>query len=211
MTDLTQAEFYDRCERAFDPHVRCSLVEPADLNAGGHGQAANAAILARMDALLRGDALPDAPALLSYTEAELEAAHAENAATPIIPAYTSRYDRQIKKRTALEKELADLTPDTPRYHEAMADLAETKKRIKIELDRSTDDKFRELERVDEYKLTIGKDERNTSRRKRPVANAMTPKEVLAAETPEEKKARLLKRDAERKRLSRAKAKKGPRT
>ena len=88
----------------------------------------------------------------------------------------------------------------------MAELAEVNRRIKIELERSTDDTYRKRERIDEYKLTIGKDERNASRRDRPEANVMTPKEVLAAETPDEKVKRLRERKKETQALRRQKKK-----
>ena len=85
----------------------------------------------------------------------------------------------------------------------MAELAEVKRRIKIELERAIDDTYRERERIDEYKLTTGKDERNASRRVRSEANVMTPKEVLAAETPEEKAKRIHERKMERQAQRRA--------
>lgn len=202
MNDITEAEFYDRCDRAFDPHACRSLIAPDEISLGptdDQWRARNDAIIAQLDDL--DSIVPYAP---TFTDAEIEAARAECPATPIIPAYISRYDRQIKKRAALEAEIADLDSNAPRYHQAMSELVATRDRIKIELKRSTDDQFRERERIDEWKLTIGKDERNASRRNRPVANAMTPKEVLATETPEEKAARKRKRDTELKRIKRAK-------
>lgn len=203
MTDITEAEFNDRLERAFDPLNCRSLIEPADLDLGGSGDAANAAVLAQINALMNDEDFPDVYTSRAFTEDELAAARAECPAVPVSHAYTSRYDRQFKKRNALEAEIADLDPTAPRYHEAMAELAATRSQIKIELERSTDDKFRERERIDEWKLTIGKEERNASRRNRLDPNVMTPKEMLAAETPVEKKERIRQRDTELKRLKRA--------
>jgi hypothetical protein len=203
MTDTTEAEFNDRLERAFDPLNRRSLIEPADLDLSFSGDAANAAVLAQIDALMNDEDFPDAYTSQAFTEDELDAARAECPAEPVSHAYTLRYDRQFKKRVTLEAEIADLDPTAPRYHEAMAELATTRGQIKIELERSTDDKFRERERIDEWRLTIGKDERNASRRNRPNANQMTPKEILAAETPAEKKERMRQRDTELKRQKRA--------
>ena len=199
-----QREFEDRMERAFDPHTRHSLIDRGEISTGGNSGLD--ALMASLDALANDEDIPDADTGPIFTEEEFEAARAENPATPVIRAYTSRYGRQIKKRVALDAEIEKLDPNLPRYHEAMAELAEVKRRIKIELDRSTDDTYRERERADEYKLTIGKDERNTDRRKRPYANVMTAKAVLAAETPDEKKAREHKRRLELQNIRRAKAK-----
>ena len=208
MTDLAdsrrQREFEDRLDRAFDPHTRHSLSDRVDISTGGDG--GKGAVFAALQALANDEDIPDMRPGARFTDEELEAARADNPATPVIPAYTSRYDSQIKKRVALEGELTSLTPDEARFHEVMGELAEVKRRIKTELERATDDTYRERERIDEYKLTIGKDERNIGRRDRPEANVMTPKEVLAAETPEEKKERLHKRRLELQALRRAKTK-----
>jgi hypothetical protein len=203
MSDITKAEFDDRVERAFDPINQRSLIDSPDLNLGGNGDAANAAVLAQIDALMNDGDFPDVYNSQAFTEDELDAARAECPAVPVTHAYTSRYDRQFKKRIALEAEIADLDPTALRYHEAMAELATTRDRIKIELERSTNDKFREHERIDEWKKTGGKDDRNASRRNRPKANKMTPKEILAAETPAEKIERKRQRDTELKRQKRA--------
>jgi hypothetical protein len=205
MPDITEDEFNDRMDRAFDPLNHRSLIESADLNLGGDGVGADAAVMAQIEALLNGD---DSLVIFppqGFTEDELAAARAESPATPVTRAYTSRYDREFRKRVALDEEIAKLDPTAPRYHEAMADLAQTRDRMKTELERSTDDQFRERERIDEWKMTVGKDERNASRRSRPTANEMTPKEILAAETPTERKDRIRKRDSELKRQKRAAA------
>lgn len=213
MTNLSDEEFYgsrrqrefeDRIDRAFDPQTRNSLSDSGEISCGGDG--GKDAILAAMDALANNEDIPDLRPGPRFNDEELEAIRADHPATPIVHGYTSRYDRHFKKRAPLEQELATLTPDEPRYHEVMAELAEVNRRIKIELERSTDDTYRKLERIDEYKLTIGKDERNVSRRDRPEANVMTPKEVLAAETPNEKAKRVHKRKLENQALRRAKKK-----
>ena len=213
MTSLSDDEFYssrrqhefeDRMDRAFDPQTCHSLSDSGEISWGGDG--GKAAILAAIDALANDEDIPDLHPGQRFTDEELEAIRADHPATPIVHGYTSRYDRQFKKRAPLEQELATLTPEEPRYHEVMAELAEVNRRIKIELERSTDDTYRKRERIDEYKLTIGKDERNASRRDRPEANVMTPKEVLAAETPDEKVKRLRERKKETQALRRAKKK-----
>lgn len=213
MTNLSDEEFYgsrrqrefeDRMDRAFDPQTRHSLSDSGEISWGGDG--GKDAILAAMDALANNEDIPDLRPGPRFNDEELEAIRADHPATPIVHGYTSRYDRQFKKRAPLEQELATLTPEEPRYHKVMAELAEVNRRIKIELERSTDDTYRKLERIDEYKLTIGKDERNASRRDRPEANVMTPKEVLAAETPDEKVKRLRERKKETQALRRAKKK-----
>lgn len=206
MPDISEDEFNERMERAFDPTARRSLIEPAHIDLGPTDDQRRDQLDAYMAQFDDLDALDyTAPAPI-FTDEELDEVRAENPATPVTPAYTSRYDRQFLKRIELDKELANLNTSAPRYHVAMAELAEVRRRIKIELDRSTDDTYRERERADEYKLTIGKDERNADRRDRPDANVMTPKEVLAAETPEEKKKREHQRRLELQRIRRAKGK-----
>jgi len=189
-----QREFEERIDRAFDPQTRHSLSDSGEISTGGDG--GKGALFAALDALANDEEIPDMRPGPRFTDEELDAIRAERPAIPIVHGYTSRYDRQFKKRAPLEEELATLTPEEPRYHEAMAEFAEVNRRIKIELERSTDDKYREHERIDEYKATIGKDQRNTSRRVRSEANVMTPKEVLAAETPEEKAKRIHERKME---------------
>ena len=201
---LRQREFEDRMDRAFDPQTRHSLSDRGEISCGGDG--GKDAILAAMDALVNDEDIPDLHPGPRFTDEELEAIRADHPATPIVHGYTSRYDRQFKKRALLEQELTTLTPEDPRYHVVMAELAEVNRKVKIELERSTDDTYRKLERIDEYKLTIGKDERKASRRDRPEANVMTPKEVLAAETPNEKAKRLRERKKKTQALRRAKKK-----
>ncbi|MFG6562581.1 hypothetical protein ACGYLI_00050 [Sulfitobacter sp. 1A13421] len=196
-----QREFEDRMERAFDPHTRHSLTDRGEISMGGDG--GMSALFAALGALENDEDIPDMRPGPRFNDEELEAIRAEHPAIQIERDYTSRYDRQFKKRVALENELPTHSPEEPRYHEVMAELAEVKRRIKIELERAIDDTYRERERIDEYKLTAGKDERNASRRVRSEANVMTPKEVLAAETPEEKAKRIHERKMERQAQRRA--------
>lgn len=201
MPDLTDAEFQERLDRAFDPHnVRPLADAPGiDIGVNRYGELLEAALAALSDPDNLEDYFP-APV---FTESEMEQARAEADIQPITPDYVSRYDRAIERRIELEDELSTLDRESPRYSEAMSELAEVHKRINTELERATDDIYRERQRIDEYRATTGREEFNASRRDRAEPNVMTPKEVLAAETPEEKKERLRKRDSELKRKKRA--------
>jgi len=199
MPEITEAEFFDRLERAFDPHVERPLVDTQALCFGPTDEQVNRRYDAILDQLDDLDNLEPYTPIPIFTEADFE----DVEKLPIQRPYTPRYDRLFLKRVALEEELANLDSGSAPYHEAMAELARVMGKIKTELERSTDDVFREREGIDEWRATTGKDEFNASRRDREEANQMTPKEVLAVETPEEKKERLRKRDSELKRNKRA--------
>lgn len=126
---------------------------------------------------------------------------------PIERNYTSPYDRLIAERVKLvERQKSSRAHSESAQAVIAAQLDRTNERIRIELEREGDDGWRKRRGVDAWRAGPGREEYNASRRKRAKPNKMTPKEILASETPEEKKARLRRADAERKRRARAAAK-----
>tara|TARA_R110002049_G_scaffold10127_1_gene50163 strand:- start:126515 stop:127165 length:651 start_codon:yes stop_codon:yes gene_type:complete len=204
MSKMTEPEFYDRLDRASDPLTVRKLKDDDDLSCGGDGSAKYDDVFSQLDSLSKGDdaAISARPNRL-FSDADYERVREDTPALKIVREYTPRYDRAFQELRALENKLAILTAETPEYHEAMAQLSKVKSRVKIELERSTDDRYRENERTDEWRATTGKEEFKASRRVRETANQMTPKEVLAAETPEEKNERIRKRGSELKAKKRA--------
>lgn len=122
---------------------------------------------------------------------------------PNEPKYASRYDKLFSTRVALEKKIAAADPAKPHMlHIYIRLLENVEAKISVELERSTDDDWRKLYAIDEWRRGEGRDEYNASRRKvRPEPNVMTPKDVLAIETPEERQARVraIKAASERRR------------
>lgn len=97
------------------------------------------------------------------------------------------YDRARQRIEDAEILCATAEPGSGDYHEAMADLAEAKRALKLEQDRATDDGWRKRRVTDEWRAGPGRDEYNASRRKtRSKPNKMTPKGVLDAMTPEQR-------------------------
>lgn len=199
MHDLTEDEFRDRLEQLFDPLVVRPISDDAsELDLGATNDDLEAEFLAMLNDL---DNLQPPPRPL-YTEADYEAIRADLEILRDEPAYISRYDRLFRARNEIEKNLAELDQDHPEYHSEMARLADLNVRIRTALKRAQDDHFREYERIDEWRLTH-KEEYNASRRVRKRPNKMTPKDVLASETSEQKKERLRQRDRELKAEKRA--------
>jgi hypothetical protein len=198
---MTETEFNERRDRAFDPAYK---PEPIEQTPSGHLNSSHIEVLAALDDLENFKVLDPIAPLFSLDD--LEAVRAEAEVVPVIYEYVSRYDRAFIQVRELEAELENANEGSARYHEVMGQLASAKGRMKIELQNSTDDNFRKFEVNDEWKLTTGKQERNQSRRDREEPNQMTSKEVLANETPEEKKERMRTDNTERKRKERAKKK-----
>ena len=86
------------------------------------------------------------------------------------------------------------------YHEAMTELRSAKAKFQLELKRSTDDKFREMERISDWRFT-NKEERN--RRDRKVRTE--PNKDLSRMTDEERAAHIKDQNSDRSFRRRAKA------
>jgi hypothetical protein len=119
------------------------------------------------------------------------------------PTRMSRYDRAfVKKRTLQSK--YDAEADLHKKQLIGLQLAKAKKVLATELERGADETWRERDRIDEWRAGAGRDERNTSRRNvRIKPNLMTPKSILASETPEQREQRERATDKTRKKEARA--------
>lgn len=95
------------------------------------------------------------------------------------------YDKARNAVAEAEVWLDDQTPGTKEYHEAMAELAEAKRRLKAEQGRATDDGWRKRRAIDEHRAGEGREEYNATRRKRDKPNArlkdMTPEQRMQHE------------------------------
>lgn len=117
------------------------------------------------------------------------------------------YDRAFVEVRRLEEERLAVEPGSDAERQVIGDLAQAKGRLKLETKRSTDDTWRQRRTVDEWRRGIGRDEYNASRRKvRTRPNRMTPKDVLAAMTPEEREQHKKAKDADRKWIARQRRK-----
>lgn len=103
------------------------------------------------------------------------------------------YDK-ARQRVIEAEILRDVAkPGSDDFHEAMADLAEARRKLKIEQQRALDDGWRKLREIDEHRKGKGRDDYNTSRRSvREEPNART-REM----TPDELKQHKLDKNAER--------------
>jgi hypothetical protein len=110
------------------------------------------------------------------------------------PKWVSPYDKAFLALHNAEARLEALPADDAHYHErqkALLPLSRAKAEYRLELERSTDDAWRERRRIDEERFYgVGTEERNAARRSRVQPNTMTPKEVLAAESDAERQARI---------------------
>ena len=137
MRQITDAELEDRLERAADPnHIR-KLTDDSDLDLGGNRQEKEIADILR--------ALDD-PDLVAPTRRPFAFDPADLEDVEIIPTsrdYVSPYDRAFRDRVELETALEGLVANSDEYHAIMGQLADVKNRIRIELERSTDETFRQ--------------------------------------------------------------------
>ena len=181
-------------------HGRPDPLTGRDLDLGGTGRtdALESRLLAELEALERGNFAGPATTDTSFaTHGPRFDPHAdplpELEPVPSSP-LTRAYDKLFLRRRAVEAALERLTPTDPRSALLRAELEALGRKIRTELDRGTDDDWRERRATDYWRETEGRDEYNRSRRKvRAKANRPD------ASNEDER----LDRDAERKRKARA--------
>lgn len=202
MTKITQDEFYDRQEYCFSTDSGRPLIDNIEDNYGLTAEQRDAEIEGYMRQFDDLDNLtlakPPAP---SWNEADLEGVEIIR-----IERHNTRYDRVYIECRELDNLLTGLDANSDEYGAGMSKLADAKRRLAIEGERSTDDVYRKFEEIDEWRATVGKEDYNASRRVSEQPNQMTPKDVLAVETPEQKKERLRQRNNELARQRHAKVK-----
>ncbi len=115
---------------------------------------------------------------------------------PIVHVYKSRFDKVAEERAALAEVIEGLSPEMKHLLPSLQhQYDEVMGRYRLWLKRSTDDHWRKIEAADRQRAE-DPESYNATRRIRPVVNVVTAKTVLATETPEQKKVRLLTRKSE---------------
>ncbi|WP_377191021.1 hypothetical protein [Ruegeria meonggei] len=99
----------------------------------------------------------------------------------------TRYDKARSAETEALVQAAKSEQGSDAYHQAMSDAATARSKRKTEESRDADPVGRNQNETDRWRAEEGRPTYNASRRSRERPNDMTPQEVLAAMTPEQRK------------------------
>jgi hypothetical protein len=208
MTKITKSDFEDRLERCFNPENAPKLFDNSNDDYNSTAEQEDYGLTAEQETVDLDDWIreinslaPAKPLNIVWTEDDLKDVEIIQVAR-----HKTRYDLVFNERCELDDLLLGLDPNSDEYGVAMSRLADVKRRMAIEIKRSTDDIYRKYEQVNKWRATEGKDDYNTSRRVSDQPNQMTPKEVLATERPEQKQERLRLRNNQLARQRHAKGK-----
>lgn len=175
-------------------------------------------VLAELDDLLKDENTVPITARLSvfgWTDEEVERVREEAVRiwdeVEVVPVssggHQTPYERAFQQLREAEAALAATAIDDPSRNELLAEVARARRTMRTEAERAVDENWQGRRKTDEWRAGEGRDTYNAIRRKvRDRPN--TPRAVLAAMTPEERKEHEREKDRERKRRKRAAKKEG---